>query len=253
MFTPYIDELLIRREGPTYGSVMKACNIKQYLDNGTYSYDISSETFKKEKKRISSLPLVRGVYPIKLACIKGIEQKYLDDSHFLGNNILGKNSVFMTNQKCVFIPVYDIRNAPDMFDIELYEKTDIMHMFSIPHTHNVLPMIEVNVGEKYVNHYLTKEGFGEGFYLEKHNTPHIHIVSSKNKFEDKGYLLLATRKENTFFCAGFRIPNNIIVKIKPRVYHCDGTLKGSYIVGYTKTPFYKTYIFRNKHGCVKLL
>ena len=118
MFTPYVDQLLIRREGPTFGSIMKAQIVKQTIDNGTYSYDSTTETFIKERRRIGSFPLIRGIYPVKLACIKGYEEKHRNLSYTADNNILGKNRIFMTNQKCVFIPVYDIRNAPDIFDIE---------------------------------------------------------------------------------------------------------------------------------------
>lgn len=158
------------------------------------------------------------------------------------NNILGKNDWFLTKIHHVSIPeTKTTKKTLGFFGCTLIEPEcpfKLSDQFE-------LPVFEVSIGSSYVQDYLLEENFGNGFYIETHNTPHYHQPLSP---ESTGYLILGVVIEAKIILTKFAIPFGYGVYMPANTLHSDAFLVGDYAVVYTKTPDYSTYLFKTPDG-----
>jgi|LakMenEpi03Aug12_release.lakeMendotaPanAssembly.Ray.scaffolds.fasta_scaffold378635_1 hypothetical protein len=156
----------------------------------------------------------------------------------LTNNILGNNSIFYTKVHNIQIPIISFSDQLlEFFGCKVINNGDV---FSIDNKKE-MPFFKVLIGKNYKNDYLLKEGLGDGFYIEKHDTPHIHQPVNINS---NGFIVLAKRLENLLLLSKIKIPFGKALYIPANVYHNDSLLIGEYNVLYTKTDNYQTYLFK---------
>jgi len=154
------------------------------------------------------------------------------------NNILGNNSIFYTKINVIQIPIIKCTSELlQFFGCFIISDGDTFKL----NNHSEMPFFKITIGKNYKNDFLLKEGLGEGFYIETHDTPHIHQPINNDA---EGYLVLAKRHDNLLLLSKVRIPYGKAVYIPPNTYHNDSLLIGDYNVLYTKTNNYQTYIFK---------
>jgi hypothetical protein len=158
------------------------------------------------------------------------------------NNILGSNDYFILNQEKIQIPETKTTNENLLlFNAHLIKPNEVFN-FKCKKT---LPIFEVTVGKNYVNGYLLEENFGNGFYIEKHNTPHYHQPLSPTS---SGFLVLGILSNEKLVLTKFAIPFGYGIYMEPNTFHSDACLVGDYAVIYTKTSDYSTWLFRTKEN-----
>jgi hypothetical protein len=154
------------------------------------------------------------------------------------NNILGNNSIFYTKMNVIQIPITKCTSEL----LQFYGCTIITNGDTLKLNNNIeMPFFKIIIGKNYKNGFLLQKDLGEGFYIETHDTPHIHQPININA---KGHLVLAKRHGNTLLLSKVRIPYGKALYIPPNTYHNDSLLIGDYNVLYTKTNIYQTYIFK---------
>jgi hypothetical protein len=154
------------------------------------------------------------------------------------NNILGNNSIFYTKTSVIQIPI--IKCTSEL--LQFYGCTMLSNGDTLKlNNQTEMPFFKIIIGENYKNGFLLKEGLGEGFYIETHDTPHIHQPTNINS---EGHLVLAKRYDNMLLLSKVRIPYGKAIYIPPNTYHNDSLLIGDYNVLYTKTNNYQTYVFK---------
>ena len=167
--------------------------------------------------------------------------RFLNSIHTLNksnNNILGNNSIFITNIKNIKIPIMNnIDEYLYFYGCKCLYNNDIIKLNNIVE----MPFFNMSIGPDYKTDYLLIKELGGGFYIEKHNTPHLHQPLNKDAC---GYIVLAKKIDNRFILSKFKIPYMSALYISPNTYHNDSLLLGEYNVAYTKTDDYITYLFR---------
>ncbi len=158
------------------------------------------------------------------------------------NNILGKNDWFLTKIHHISIPeTKTTKKTLGFFGCTLIEPECPFKLSD----QLELPVFEVSIGSTYVQDYLLEENFGNGFYIETHNTPHYHQPLSP---ESSGYLILGVFIGVKIVLSKFAIPYGYGVYMPANTLHSDAFLVGDYAVVYTKTPDYSTYLFKTPDG-----
>ena len=156
----------------------------------------------------------------------------------LKNNILGNNSIFYTKIHNIQIPAIKFTDELlDFFGCNIINEGDVFRIYN----KKEMPFFRVIIGKNYKNDYLLKEELGDGFYIEKHDTPHIHQPVNTDA---NGFVVLAKRIENILLLSKVRIPFGKALYIPANVYHNDSLLIGEYNVLYTTTDNYQTYLFK---------
>lgn len=226
-----------------------------------YRYGINEDSFMITKKLLSIINLNSTV---KLTESQFLENKYImkdnkkifwkepksvkiegslkKNINLLKNNtnILGKNDFFIINSDILKIPV--VKNPTKQllayYNCELIFENEI---FKLKNNKNMY-YFNMEIGINYLNGYLLRKDYGNGFYLETHDTPHFHTpVNDKSK----GYIVIGKKINNKYELTAFRIPYKCGIYIPPNVPHCDGTLIGEYNVLYTITNNYETNLLYN--------
>ena len=160
------------------------------------------------------------------------------NSSLSDNNILGVNSIFYCKIHTIQIPVIKCTNELlHFYECQIINDGDI---FKIKNKKE-MPFFKVTIGKDYKNDYLLKDGLGDGFYIETHDTPHIHQPANNDA---EGFLVLAKRQGPMVMISKFRIPYGKAIYIPPNIYHNDSLLIGDYNVLYTRTDKYNTYVFK---------
>ena len=160
------------------------------------------------------------------------------------NNILGKNDFFISQVTSLTIPETHITDKTlKTLGCTLIKPGDIFTL----EFEKELPLFEVSIGSEYVNEYLLKENFGNGFYIERHNTPHYHQPLDSNA---GGFLIVGLILDGDLVLTKFKIPFGYGVYMKPDTLHSDAFLVGNYNVIYTKTLDYSTYLFINSNHSI---
>lgn len=156
-------------------------------------------------------------------------------------NILGKNDYFIVDMKTLTIPIIEnpTKQLLKYYNCKLVKEDDIIEL----QNNRNMYYFSMNIGINYMNGYLLRKNYGNGFYLETHDTPHLHIPQNKNS---RGYIVIGKKIDNKYQLSAFRIPYNYGIYIPPNVPHCDGTLIGEYNVLYTISDDYKTKLLYNK-------
>lgn len=239
------DNIFVNRIGKTPKSFMCTNklvsvfkpNLMLQLTNGQLiEQNLNSMVFEKNNQN-NKLENEKDINFVK---IKG---KFVKS--FLGenssNNILGKNDYFISQITSFIIPeTQTSEQTLESFGCKLIKPGN---SFKLEYEKE-LPLFEVSIGSEYVNEYLLKENFGNGFYIEKHNTPHYHQPLDSNA---GGFLILGLILDGDLILTKFKIPFGCGVYMKPETLHSDAFLVGNYNVMYTKTPDYSTYLFVNSN------
>jgi hypothetical protein len=153
-------------------------------------------------------------------------------------NILGINNLFVIDAESICIPAAPM-SCLCKYGAKVIEKNGGEIELQNPvETH----MFEMEIGERYVEGYLLQEGYGDGFYIETHDLPHLYYATSQSS---RGYIILGKREEDgSLLLNAFKIPYGITFFIEPFTYHSDAFLIGNYNVVYGKTRNYSTYLVR---------
>lgn len=161
------------------------------------------------------------------------------DNEILKNNILGNNSIFYSKLNNIKIPIIEFTNELlDFFKCTIINEGDVIQL----HNEIEMPLFRIKIGKNYKNDYLLKDGLGDGFYIETHNTPHIHQPINADAH---GFVVLGKKIENILLLSKVRIPFGKALYIPSNIFHNDSFLIGEYNVLYTKTDNYQTYLFKN--------
>lgn len=161
------------------------------------------------------------------------------NNEIVSNNILGKNNFFIiSNNQNIKIPIEETiqeflsyYNSHLIYDDEIFNLNNSLE----------IGLFLMEIGENYVKNYLLKDGYGDGFYIEKHELPHYYYT---NNLDSSGYIILGEKVSNGFAMTAFKIKPNIGLYISPYTYHTDSYLIGKYNVLYGKSNNYKTYLFK---------
>ena len=115
--------------------------------------------------------------------------------------------------------------------------------------HN-LPIVDISIGEQYVDHFLAQEKYGGGEYIEYHDQPHLWAPKSP---DCAGHILLGRQDQDKLYLTGFRISFGHAVYLNPLTLHSDAYLIGEYLVVYTLTSHFSTVLFKHTNGAIKRL
>jgi hypothetical protein len=182
-------------------------------------------------------------------CIPVIETE-MNASKNVDNNILGSNHILYTLHRIeqMLIPIDEcsITNL-SYYGAELI--TPDKPYFKLDNAFP-MPLFNMTIGCDYVKDYLLQPGLGDGFYMEKHNTPHVHIPIDTSS---RGYYILGNIISNNVYATAFEIPSGCAIYTPPNIYHCDGALVGNWNVMYACASQYITYIIRNSDNTIPQL
>ena len=155
-------------------------------------------------------------------------------------NILGKKDFFIVDMDEIKIPVVEnpTKQLLAYYNCELVFENDI---FKLNNNKNMY-YFSMEIGINYLNGYLLRRNYGDGFYLETQDTPHFHTPLNE---KSRGYIIIGKKLENKYQLTAFKIPYKCGIYISPNVPHCDGTLIGEYNVLYTVTDNYETNLLYN--------
>lgn len=109
-----------------------------------------------------------------------------------------------------------------------------------------LPVTVVKFEKNYENGYLKLPSHGGGYYLEKHDTPHLWSHLDKN---GGGVVILGKEvAKNRYHLTAFPLPLGKAIYTPGGVLHCDGLLIGDIMAIYTVTPDYSSVILKGPSG-----
>ena len=163
-----------------------------------------------------------------------------DETIQTNNNILGKNSFILIEDKLLKIPVELATNEKlNYYLCNLIENGDVFKLNNNCDIQN----LNISVGTNYLKDYILQPRLGDGLYIEIHNTPHFHQPLNS---DCGGYLILGKIKRDELILTAFRIPFGKAIYTPPNIHHCDACLVGEYNVIYTITEKYKTYLIYNE-------
>ncbi len=237
------NDIFVNRIGKTPESFMRTNKLVQvFKPDDLLKFDGSELITLKSNDKTKSNYMSDNLGPLYLSdTISYVKIKGKFIKSFLAekteNNILGKNDWFITRTEFITIPeTTTTKETLNIFGCRLIKSGDI---FSLESTKE-LPLFEVSVGKEYVKEYLLKENYGNGFYIETHDTPHYHQPLD---LEAGGFLILGLKDDDDLILTKFKIPFGYGVYMEPETLHSDAFLVGKYNVIYTKTSNYSTYLF----------
>lgn len=207
--------------------------------DSTSSYMITNNVDKIIKKNIE--------YNYNLNENKESEIKYIEvygewiksNEIINDSNILGGVGLFKTDS-IINIPLNEGKKEYFMyFNCFLLDQCDKI----IFDTKN-MPLFEMDIGEDYFKNYIMNKEYGNGMYIEYHNTPHYYISS----MDSSGHIILGKKYDNLYKFAGFTIPQGKMLYIPPYVLHNDCCLVGKYKVMYNLAEDFSTVRFVNKNN-----
>ena len=109
-----------------------------------------------------------------------------------------------------------------------------------------VPVNVVHFEKNYELGYLRLPSHGGGYYLEKHNTPHLWSPLDR---QASGYIFLGKEvAPDSYEITAFNIPYGQAVYAPGGVIHCDGLLIGEIMAIYTITEEYDTGIIISPDG-----
>lgn len=240
-------DIFVNRIGTSDDSFMITTKLIDVFENNDEILTLSHGTLKREYKTnpiLSEIPkgFFKNIPPYIIVKGDFIDQSKNSGEESPKNNILGKNSYFITGVNNINIPTADTCQET----LSFYGAILIREGNSFKLDNRVqMPLFQVSIGKKYVSNYLLCQGYGDGFYIERHNTPHYHQPAN---IDCDGYLVLAKRIGNQLILSKFKIPFGSAIYTPPDIYHNDSFLIGDYYVIYTKTPDYNTYLFKSSDG-----
>ncbi|OZG72587.1 hypothetical protein BTA51_15885 [Hahella sp. CCB-MM4] len=122
--------------------------------------------------------------------------------------------------------------------------------FTITSDEYDIVLMSYDYKDNYRADFLTQEHGGGGFFVERHNFPHIHAPLSS---ESGGYIIIGKQNTaNSFSFTAFNIPHGHAFYIPSNTIHGDGALVGKYAISVAKTSAAAdTVLFYNKHTIKK--
>ena len=237
-------KLLVDRKGHDTYAFMKTTDILGHVENGN-TYEIKKSGLKQTKVEESYVP-TNKLSNINKIIIKNNWSNNNNKTYDDKSNILGSNDQFTVDTREIYIPVTETtKQNLEYFGAKLLECGDKITI----DTPYPLPITTMEIGKNYVKDYLLQEGFGNGCYLEYHDTPHFHMP-----LDDKsiGYLILGKVVDDNIHLTAFNIPYGKAIYTLPFTIHCDAFLVGKYMVLYTVTPHYSTALLKHNDSIVNV-
>ena len=233
-----MNKLFVNRIGLNEEAYMKTIRIENTFDkNSKVIWENNTLQITDKNITIKGYKLNKPKR-IKIG-IKIVENQEIIESN---NNILGSNKFIFIEDETLKIPVeIATNNKLSYYLCNLIENGDIFNLYN----NNIIQNFNIKVGSNYLNDYILQKGFGDGLYIEKHDSPHFHQPLNSNC---TGYLLLGKIKKDELILTAFIIPYGKAVYIPSNVLHCDACLVGDYNVIYTITENYKTYLIYNEYN-----
>jgi hypothetical protein len=232
-------ELFVERLGTSENGYMRTTKLLDIFPMNCYLFADINNVLLSPNTKITQIPkMIHSKIPSYIT-INGI---FMDNdtstNKTKNNNILGDNSIFYCHMDSIQIPIIDCVNELLYF----YNTRVIEHgeIFQIENKYE-MPFFEIDIGKNYKNDYLLKEELGDGFYMEIHDTPHLHQPSNNNS---NGFVVLGKKYKNSILLSQVKIPYGKVLYIPSNVYHSDSLLTGVYNVMYTKATKYQTYLFK---------
>lgn len=133
------------------------------------------------------------------------------------------------------------------YGIELIENGE---EFTVTSDEYDVVLMSYEYTKDYREEFLTQEHGGGGFFVERHNFPHIHAPLSE---DSGGYIIIGKQHTETCFSfTAFIIPHNHALYLPSGTIHGDGTLVGQYAISVAKTSAKAdTVLFYNKNTISK--
>jgi hypothetical protein len=231
-------ELFVKRIGNTNDSYMITTDLIDIFPKQC-TILFNNNTIKcTDTKNYIEIPKILYQETPNFIIVEGNFVLNTNDSNYVSkNNILGNNSIFYTKMNVIEIPIIKCTSELlQFFGCTIISNGDILKL----NNHIEMPFFKIKIGKNYKNGFLIQQDLGEGFYIETHDTPHIHQPINNDA---EGYLVLSNRQDNMLLLSKVRIPYGQAIYIPPNTYHNDSLLIGDYNVLYTKTNNYQTYIF----------
>lgn len=249
-----IPQLMIHRKGETENAFMKTNHCITVIP--PYSFCMLSNTIlsvvncvdKDDNDKDKYMDIANITIP-RQCCIPVIETE-MNSTKNVDNNILGSNHILYTLHRIdqILIPIADCNSANlSYYGAELITPTK--PYFKLDNA-SQMPLFNMSIGCDYIKDYLLQPGLGDGFYMEKHNTPHIHIPIDNSS---SGYYILGEIINNNLYATAFEIPPNCAIYTPPNIYHCDAALVGNWNVMYACASQYITYILHNNDNTIPTL
>jgi hypothetical protein len=185
----------------------------------------NNEENKRDKEKMS----------IQYTILPGKQVITKDDPN--NNNILGKNDLFIIDKEIIEILVEEIDKI-SFYGAQLLNEGD---QFCLQNK-QIMNLFEMEIGKKYVDSFLLQNDYGDGFYIETHDLPHLHQPLDA---ESGGHIILGKMINGEICLSAFKIPFRKTLFIPPNVYHSDAYLVGKYNVVYDKTDNFSTMLFKN--------
>lgn len=188
--------------------------------------------------------------PIPPQCCIPVIETERNAAKNVDNNILGSNHILNTLNRIdqMSIPIAEC-NSTNLSYYGAKLITPERPYFTLDNIYP-MPLFNMTIGSDYVSDYLLQPGLGDGFYMEKHNTPHIHIPVDNSSC---GYYILGTIIDNSLYATAFQIPVNCAIYTPSNIYHCDAALVGNWNVMYACASQYTTYIIHNNDNTIPTL
>ena len=243
-----IPQLMIHRKGGTENAFMKTNHCIAVIP--PYSSCILSNTIVSVVNGDGD----NGIRSTKITipshcCIPFVETER-NGAKNVDNNILGSNHILYTLNRIdqISIPISECNST----NLSYYGAKLITpeNPYFILDNAFPMPLFNMTIGCDYVSDYLVQPGLGDGFYMEKHNTPHIHIPVDNSS---SGYYILGAIIDNNLYATAFQIPANCAIYTPPDIYHCDAALVGNWNVMYACASQYITYIIHNNDNTIPTL
>jgi hypothetical protein len=170
-----------------------------------------------------------------------------DDLIAVDANILGGFGSFTLTSEETELDIPEGPSTPEMlayYGAQLVSVGDVLSL----EANDVLPVSITTVGKSYVDNYVMVEGMGDGFYIEVHDRPHLHMPLDE---EAAGHMVFGKKLEDgKFALSAFRIPFGYAIITNPYAIHTDASVTGRYMVIYSITPDFSTVIMRSNNGTI---
>lgn len=162
-----------------------------------------------------------------------------NDEHYLNNNILGENDVYLLDEDNIQVPITQCTEE----NMKEYNVKIIDNKETFKLNNNVdISMYEMEIGKDYYEQYMMLEE--NGMYLELHDLPHFYYCNDETP---QGFLLIGKNIGEKIKLTAIQVPKNKGLYISPFTIHCDALLVGNYSVIYGKTNNYITMLLKNSN------
>lgn len=105
--------------------------------------------------------------------------------------------------------------------------------FTLSSSEYDMALVEYEYKKNYRDDFLTQTEGGGGFFVERHNFPHLHVPLDEGC---GGYIIIGKQMSDTVFAfTAFQIPHEHGFYIPANTIHGDGTLVGNHAISVAKS------------------